>query len=133
MPGSVSNAAPTRVLPWSLCKAFARSQEYAVLVNKYKNGESQRGLQVDTSRKTWKTTRRLTPAELQLFRDFYDAGNGSQEPLFFYDFNETYPKYSYDPTGSSVYGRHIVRFEGDWEQRVDMARGEVDIALVELA
>jgi hypothetical protein len=133
MPGSVQNAAASTVLPWSLCKAFGRSQEYAVLENEYRNGESQRSLLVQTSRKIWRTARRLTPSVLGQFRTFYDARKGPTEPFWFYDPWETDPMFSYDPTGQSLFGRHVVRFDCGWEQMVGMGRADVEIAIVELA
>jgi hypothetical protein len=133
MPGSVQNATPVTVLPYSLCRAFGHAREYIVIENEYRNGESQRDRWVDTSRKRWRTARRLTPALLQSFRDFYDARRGPQEPFYFYDPWDTMPKFSYDPTGVATAGRYTVRFEGTWEQMVGMGRADVEIALVELA
>ena len=133
MPGSVLNAAPSSVLPWSLCVSFGRSQSFTVLINVYRNGESQRSRLVDTSRKVWKTSRRLTPSQLLEFQNFYDACKGPLTPFYFYDPWETTPKFSYDPTGVSVYGRYPVRFEGPWEQSVGLARADVEITLVQLA
>jgi hypothetical protein len=133
MPGSVLNAAPTTVLPWSLSKTFAHAREYAAIDNEYKNGESQRSLLVATSRKSWRTSRRLTPSVLATFRAFYDARKGLHQPFYFYDHTETSPKFSYDSTGVATIGRYTVRFAGTWEQMVGMGRADVDIALVELA
>lgn len=133
MPGSVANAAPDSVLPWSLCKAFGHAREFAVLESEYRNGESQRSLLVATSRKSWKTTRRLTPTQLEDFRDFYDGVDGPHKPFWFYDPWDAVPKFSYDENGSSPDGRYTVRFAANWEQMVDIARGEVEITLIELA
>lgn len=133
MPGSVSNAASTTVMPWSLCKAFGHSREYAVLDNEYRNGESQRSKLVSTSRKRWTTQRRLTPTDLDTFRDFFDDRIGGMEPFYFYDPWDTSPKFSHDPTGVSPIGRYTVRFEGPWNQTVGMGRIDVGITLIELA
>jgi hypothetical protein len=133
MPGSVANAAPTAVLPSSLCRSFVHSREYPVQVNEYRNGESQRGRLADTSRKSWRIGKRLTPTELVTLRDFYDVRRGPQEPFYFYDPWETAPKFSYDPTGTATDGRYTVRFEGAWQQSSELSRIEVEIALVEVA
>ncbi len=133
MPGSISNAAPTTVLPYSLCKAFSHSREYAVVENEYRNGESQRGWLTETSRKRWSTQRRLTPAQLEAFREFYDDRKGPQEPFYFYDPWDTNPKFSYDPTGVETIGRYVVRFDCAWNQAVGMGRIDIQIDLVELA
>jgi hypothetical protein len=131
MPGSVSNAAPTTVLPWSLCLAFAHTREFAVLDNEYKNGESQRGKLVETSLKSWPLAKRLTPTLLATLRAFFDARKGSTEPFFFYDPWDS--GFTYDATGVQTLGRYTVRFEGTWNQTVGIGRADVDISLVELA
>lgn len=133
MPGSVQNAVPVTVLPHSLCKAFGHAREYIVIENEYRNGESQRGKLTETSRKHWRTERRLTPALLAQFRDFYDARKGPQEAFYFYDPWDTNPKFSHDPTGTATIGRYTVRFDGYWEQMVGMGRADAMISLVELA
>ena len=132
MPGSVSNAAPDSVLPWGLCKAFSHSREFAVIDNEYRDGTSQRGKLSETSRKSWRLSRRLTPTLLAELRDFYDARNGPQEPFWFYDPWDTDPKFSYDPNGAEPAGRYTVRFVGPWEQMVGMGRADVQIELIEL-
>ncbi len=133
MPGSVQNAAPATVLPWSLCRAFGHSREYTVIDNEYRNGESQRSRLVETSRKRWTTARRLTPSLLDTFRGFFDARKGGHEPFYFYDPWDTSPKFSYDPTGSSPVGRYTVRFDSVWSQTVGMGRADVQIDIIELA
>jgi hypothetical protein len=131
MPGSVANAAPSEVLPHSLSRAFARSQEYAVLDNEYRNGESQRSALAATSRKRWRLAKRLAPGALEDLRDFYDARNGPQEPFYFYDPYETSPKFTPTPSGSV--GRYTVRFEGSFDQNIGIGRADVEIQLMEIA
>ena len=116
MPGSVQNAAPATVLPQSLSRAFARSQEYPVIENEHRNGESQRSVLVNNSRKRWRLAKRLPPTPLQALRDFYEARTGPTEPFYFYDPYETNPPFSHDPTGAASQGRYTVRFEGAWSQ-----------------
>jgi len=133
MPGSIQNAVPTTVMPNSLCRAFVHAREYGLLENEYRNGESQRGLLVATSRKRWSLAKRLRPVLLQQLRDFYDTRKGPEESFYYYDPYETVPKFSYDPTGTTTQGRYTVRFEGAWEQSVGLGRADVEISLVELA
>ena len=133
MPGSVENAAPSTVLPWSLSTAFVRSQEYPVLDNEYAGGESQRWVLASNSRKRWRLAKRLPSAQLQALRDFYEARKGPEEPFYFYDPWDASPKFSYDPTGQAVAGRYTVRFAGAWEQATSFGRIDVSIELVELA
>jgi phage-related protein len=133
MPGSVQNAAPATVLPWSLSRAFVRSQEYPLVENEYAGGESQRSLLAANSRKRWRLVKRLTPAALAALREFYEARGGPTEPFYFYDPYETNPKFSYDHTGQATAGRYTVRFEGGWSQTVGLGRAEAEIELVEVA
>jgi len=133
MPGSVQNTMPATVLPQSLCRAFVHTREYPVIDNEYRNGESQRSVESSTSRKRWRLAKRLTPAQLHVLRAFYEARNGPAESFYFYDPYETNPKFSYDPTGQAVQGRHTVRFNCEWSQSVSLRRAEVEIELVEVA
>ncbi len=133
MPGSVANAVPATVLPQTLCRAFVHEREYPVIDNEYRNGESQRSAQAATSRKKWRLSKRLSPANLQALRNFYDARNGTHEPFYFYDPYETNPKFSWDPTGVETTGRHTVRFNMDWNQSAGPGRSDVEIELIELA
>jgi hypothetical protein len=131
--GSVRSASPSAVLPNALCRAFVHTREYPALDNEYRNGESQRSVQAATSRKKWSLSKRLTAAQLLALRNFYDARGGTQEPFSFYDPYEANPKFSYDPTGSTVSGRYTVRFGGGWNQSITPGRGDVQIELVEVA
>ncbi len=133
MPGSVQNAAPLTVLPASLSRAFIHEREYPVIDNEYRNGESQRSVQAANSRKRWRLTKRLTPAQLAALRDFYDARKGPAEPFYFYDPYETSPKFTHDPTGQAVAGRYTVRFASSWEQNTSLARADLTLELIELA
>lgn len=44
MPGSVALAAPSTVMPFSLCTGFTHARAVMVDENEYRNGESQRGI-----------------------------------------------------------------------------------------
>ena len=131
MPGSISNAAPATTMPWSLCAAFRHSREYPLIENTYKDGENQRSLQAQTSRKRWAISMRLTPTALLAMRAFYNARSGPYEPFYFYDHTETVPKYDSTPSGAT--GRYTVRFDGLWEQACGPARADVTLAIIQLA
>jgi len=133
MPGSVQNAVPLTVLPASLSRAFVHEREYPVLDNEYRNGESQRSVPANNSRKRWRLTKRLTPAQLSALRDFFDARKVPAEPFYFYDPYETSPKFSHDPTGQAIAGRYTVRFSGEWNQSVSLNRSDVGVEVVELS
>jgi hypothetical protein len=129
MPGSVSNAAPTDVLPWGLCTAFAHSREYIASISEYPDGSSQRGRLAETSRKSWRQSRRLTATGLATLYTFYQ--NHINDPFYFYD--PWASGFTYDETGEQTLGRYTVRFDGEWNQSMGIARGEAGISLVELA
>lgn len=133
MPGSVQNASPITVMPASLSRAFMHEREYPVLENEYRNGESQRSVQAINSRKRWRLAKRLTPTQLAVLRDFYEARKGPAEPFYFYDPYETSPKFSHDPTGEAVAGRYTVRFAGPWNQSTTIALADLSVELVEVA
>jgi phage-related protein len=120
-------------MPNSLCRAFAHTREYPVIDNEYRNGESQRSAQAATSRKKWSLTKRLTPNQMTVLRNFYDARNGTHEPFYFYDPYETNPRFSCDPAGAAVTGRYVVRFNCDWSQSVTPGRSDMQLELIELA
>lgn len=138
MPGSVSNAAPSTVLPQSLCTAFRASREYPLLANEYKDGESQRYVQADSSRKSWVLAKRLTAAQLSTLRSFVEARRGPLEPFYYYDHYSPATGHAigsnYDETGASTVGRYTVCFTMDWAQNAPgPGRFEVELAMIELA
>lgn len=120
-------------MPASLCKAFRHAREFPVPDNEYPDGASQRSKLGNTSRKFWEISKRLNPTLLAELRDFYDARKGAHEPFYFYDPWETSPLFGHDPTGATVQGRYIVRFDGGWGQETEFRRSDMTIRLVELA
>lgn len=132
MPGNVANAAPSLVLPNALCTAYSQAREWAVDWNPYKSAECQARARTTTSRKTWQQTRKLTPSALVTLRNFYDSVNGPVTPFYFYDTRDDQTAV-YDATGVLTAGRYTVRFEGKWQQTMNLSRGDAGLALVELA
>jgi hypothetical protein len=133
MPGNVANAAPVAVLPQMLCTAFQQTREIALQGNEYRNGESQRALQVSSSRRKWVLAARLSASALAALRSFYLARRGGTEPFYYYDPFAVVPIGSnYDPTGASSAGRVTVRFEGPWQQSMGIARTDIQVQLVEV-
>lgn len=133
MPGSVQNASPLTVMPSSLSRTFVQEREYPVLGNEYRQGESQRSVQVSNSRKRWRLAKRLAPVALAALRDYYDARRGSTEPFYFYDPYETNPRFTHDPTGQATAGRYTVRFANPWTESLTLGRADLAIELIELA
>lgn len=133
MPGNVSNAAPATVFPQILCTAFQQVREIAVQGNEYRNGESQRALQVASSRRKWVLAARLSASLLTTLRAFYLARRGATEAFYYYDPFAVVPIGSnFDATGASPIGRVTVRFEGEWQQSMGIARTDTQVQLVEV-
>ena len=134
MPGSVSSATVSLVMPLSLSRAFEHSREYTVRANEeYALGESQRRAITSTSRKVWRLSKRLTPDEYDDLLAFYESVGGPMVPFYFYDGSERTPLWSWDETGASTTGRYAVVFRNHWRAEFGFPRHNVDIELVEVA
>ncbi len=133
MPGSVANATPLTVMPWSLSTAFARTQEWPVALNEYRGAEAQRKEFAASTRLSWALQKALPASELATLLEFWRDRGGPMEPFYFYDPLETSPAFHYDPTGVSTVGRYTVRFDGAWESVTGIARSRVALKLVQLA
>ena len=136
MPGNVDNAVSTTVLPNALSRQYVRNREYPLRSAEYADGRSQRFLLGATSRKSWRISRRISPTELTELRDFFEARGGAKETFIFYDVQEDAADngtYRYDETGVLVADhKYEVRFDIPWAQSVGLARGDVDLVLVEV-
>lgn len=134
MPGNVGAAVPISVLPWSLATAFSRSNEWPIILNEYRNGECQRQILVETSRKSWAQTRRLSATQVVALRSFLDSRSGPWEAFYFYDVWETNPKFSYDASGVAETGRYVVRLEGEFSHEALLHnKHAASLALVQVA
>ncbi len=127
-------ANPTTVMPFSLCRAFRRSQGWAVEANTYQNGEYQSRALVSTSRKRWALEKHLLAASVSELRAFYLSQGGGRVEFTFYDVYETDPLFSYDETGTEVDGRYAVRFDGPWDQALVMGlMTDAQLSLIEVS
>jgi hypothetical protein len=138
MPGNVSIAAPSGVMPAALCTAFVESREYAALQNQYHDGTLERGLLAQTSRRTFKLSQKLSASALAALKSFWDGHNGGLSPFLYYNPFDVTPGQqigsNYDSTGNSTVGRVTVVFRGNWSQSTGLARMDVpQIELVEVA
>jgi hypothetical protein len=138
MPGNILSAAPNGVMPASLCTAFIESREYAQLQNQYHDGTIQRSQLAQTSRRTFRLSKRLNASALAALYNFLVSQNGGLKPFAFYNpFEVTAGQQigsNYDPTGGSTQGRVTVAFRGNWVQSTDPARSDVQgLQLVEVA
>jgi hypothetical protein len=130
MPGSIQNAAPSGVMPNSLCTSFSESRDYLQLQAQYHDGNTERSQLTQTSRKTFKLAQRLTAARAAALKAFWDSQQGGVVPFLFYNLAEG----TYDATGNSTQGRYTVVFRGSWSQTTGLLRTDVpQIELVEVA
>ena len=138
MPGNLIQAAPSTVMPLSLCTAFTELREYAGLQSAYHDGTIHRLQLAQTSRKTWRQTKRLSATLLAALASFYAGLNGGLMPFLYYSpfdvASGQEPGSNYDPTGANTQGRYIVVFRGNWAQSTDVCRTNVSgLVLVEVA
>src|SRR3954452_21150483 len=129
MPGAVLPPQPTLVMPQTLCLAFTEDRNYEQIRNEYHDGTPQAGQLAQTSRKTFKLSRRLTPSQLSTLLTFFESLNGGLSPFLFYNPFEAgsfAPNGSnYDPTGVNTVGRYVVRFGNNWTQVSSLRRSDV--------
>jgi|SRR5271157_177274 len=125
-------------MPASLCTAFTELREYAQLRNQYHDGTIQRSQLAQTSRRTFRLSKRLSASLLAALYNFWVSQNGGLTAFAFYNpFDVAAGQQigsNYDPTGNSTQGRVTVVFRGNWAQSTDQARSDVQgLQLVEVA
>ena len=138
MPGNLVQAAPNGVMPASLCTAFTELREYVQLQNQYHDGTIQRSQLAQTSRRTFRFSKRLNTSALTALYNFWVAQNGGLTPFAFYNpFDVASGQQigsNYDPTGNETQGRVTVVFRGNWSQASYITRSNVqELELVEVA
>jgi len=137
MPGNLQSASLNGVMPASLSTAFTESREYAQLQNQYRDGTIQRSQLAQTSRRTFRLSKRLDASVLSALYSFWVSQKGGLTPFAFYNpFEVTAGQQigsNYDATGNSTQGRVTVVFRGPWAQATDLARSNVQgLELVEV-
>jgi len=138
MPGNLQQAAPNGVMPLSLCTAFTELREYAQLQNQYHDGAVQRSQLAQTSRRTFRLSKRLSASQLSALFSFWVSQSGGLTPFAFYNPFEVAANQqigsNYDSTGNSTQGRVTVVFRGNWAQTTDLGRSNVQgLELIEVA
>ena len=128
MPGIVTQAVASTVMPYALCSAFTESWAWPVRVNgPFADGSLVTNVQAEHSRRSWTIQQRLTVdqlAELDAFRSFW---KGSLTPFYFYPRRD-----DYDETGVSTVGRYLVRFDGPVSFTQGIVRNPADFKLIQL-
>ena len=125
-------------MPATLSTAFTELREYAQLQNQYHDGTVQRSQLAQTSRRTFRLSKRLCAADLATLYAFWVAKKGGLIPFAFYNPFEVAAGHdigsNYDPTGNGTQGRLTVVFRGPWTQATDLCRTNVlGLELVEVA
>jgi hypothetical protein len=138
MPGNLLAAVPNGVMPFTLCTAFTEEREYAELQNEYRDGTIERSQLAQTSRRTFRLSKRLSASALSALYTFWESQNGGLTPFAFYNpFDVAAGQEigsNYDPTGNNTQGRVTVVFRGNWAQTTDLARSNLQgLQLVEVA
>ena len=116
MPANLIGATPNGVMPASLCTAFTELREYVQLQNQYHDGTIQRSQLAQTSRRTFRLSKRLSSSLLSALYSFWGSQNGGLTPFVFYNSFDVASGQqigsNYDPTGSNTQGRVTVVFRG---------------------
>jgi hypothetical protein len=138
MPGNLIQPEPHGVMPDSLCTAFTELREYAQLQNQYHDGTIQRSQLAQTSRRTFRLSKRLSSALLSALYGFWVAQNGCLTAFAFYNpFDVPAGQQigsNYDPAGNNLQGRVTVVFRGNWTQATDISRTNLqNLQLIEVA
>ena len=137
MPGNLQPAAPNGVMPLSLCIAFTELREYAQLQNQLHDGTILKSQLAQTSRRTFRLSKRLSASLLSALYNFWVTQNGGLTPFAFYNpFDVAAGQQigsNYDPAGDNTQGRYTVVFRANWAQATDIVRSNVqDLQLVEV-
>jgi hypothetical protein len=131
LPGNLIPAAPTDVMPFGLCSQFQEELRFEAYTNTYPDGGSDRAPLQTNPRRFFKMARHVTATQYTALRNFFNAH--PVEPFYFYNLRETQPPFTWDPTGSSTFGRYVVVFDGGWSDQITLGRSSVSVAVREVA
>jgi hypothetical protein len=142
MPGNVSAAVATAVMPQTLFTAFTESRSFEMLSAQYHDGTIERSLIEDginppESIRSWKLTKSLPAPDFNALLAFYEQQNGGLIPFYFYNPFEALPGTpfgsNFDPTGNAIEGRHAGVFRGDsWSQTTGISRTDTPFEIAEI-
>jgi hypothetical protein len=113
-------------------------REYAQLQNQYHDGTIQRSQLAQTSRRTFRLSKRLNASALAALYNFWVSQNAGLTPFVFYNpFDVAAGQQilsNYDPAGNNLQGRVTVVFRSNWTQATDIARTNLQgLEMVEVA
>jgi hypothetical protein len=123
MPGNLTPANPTDVMPAKLSRAFHLELRMETDLNMYPDGSSDRNPLAQNDRHYFTLQQTLLPDEWQAMRTFFYQHQGV--PFYFYNLRETVPPWSWDSTGQDPIGRYTVVFDGQWSETYGHERGQI--------
>jgi hypothetical protein len=124
MPGNITPATPTDVMPVNLSRAFHEELHLEADLNLYPDGSSDRNALAQNNRRYFTMQRLLTSDDWSTLRAFYYAHQGVS--FYFYNPRETVPPFTSDPTGQNTVGRYTVVFDGSWTETYGNERMQKD-------
>jgi|SRR5215831_1530503 len=123
MPGNLTPAQPTDVMPAKLSRAFHEEMHLECDLNMYPDGSSDRNALAQNNRRYFTMQQMLVPDDWQALRTFFYNHQG--RAFYFYNLRETVPPFSWDPTGQNTVGRYTVAFDGPWTETYGHERGQI--------
>lgn len=130
---TVAREQPTLVMPWGLCRVFEQTRTGAVQTNEFPSGDSIRCAMAEDTRRSWRLARRCTPQQVAAVEAFYAQVGGPHRTFWFYDLNETAPRFRWDETAQETIGRYAVRFAGRIEISYQICRSDLAFEVIEVA
>lgn len=128
MPGIVTQAVASTVMPYALCSAFTESWSWPVRANgPFADGSLVTSVQAANSRRAWAVQQKLTEDQLSALDAFRYSRKGSLDAFYFYPLAS-----QYDATGVSTAGRYIVRFDGPMSYTQGIVRNPADFKIIQV-
>lgn len=128
MPGIVTQAVASTVLPYALASLFVQAYTWPVVENgPFPDGSYLRETQGEAARLSWTLSRRLTAGEFSALVSFWEARKGPLQAFYFYPVQS-----QHDATGVATTGRYLVRFEGALTMTLQLGRDTGDFTLVQV-
>jgi hypothetical protein len=128
MPGIVTQAIASTVMPYALCSAFTESWAWPVRINgPFADGSLITNVQAENSRRSWTVQQKLTADQYAALDAFRSARKGPLEAFFFYPVLA-----GYDATGVSTVGRYLARFDGSMSYTQGIVRNPADFKIIQV-
>lgn len=128
MPGDVSQAVATTVLPYSLASSYVECRTWPVIENgPLPDGSYLKHLQGAADRREWQLERKPTGAQYNSLLAFWSARKGSHQAFYFYPVQA-----QHDATGVSATGRFLVRFQGPLSTTHSIGLDSAGFGLIQL-